>query len=123
MDVWRQEDQCFAGSAQFEHVLNRRDFKAVMNAPISPVLLLTSLQCLGAKRSFCERSRIGGPTERNNGYWLKKSDIDVLNVDKNCLEEPNGVITANLQWMWIDPGWKMRGRFTKKRWLFRDQAG
>jgi hypothetical protein len=104
MDVCRQENQCFAGSAQFEHVLNRRDFKAVMNVPISPVLLLMSFQCLGAKRSFYERSRIGEPTERNNGSWLKKSDIDVLNVGKNCSEEPNGVITANFQWMWIDQG-------------------
>jgi len=104
MDVCRQENQCFAGSAQFENVLNRRDFKDVMNVPISLVLLLTSFQCLWAKRSFYERSRIGEPTERNNGSLLKKSDIDVLDVDKNCFEEPNGVVTANLQWMWIDPG-------------------
>jgi hypothetical protein len=74
-----------------------------MNVPISLVLLLTSFQCLWAKRSFYERSRIGEPTERNNGSLPKRSDIDVLNVDKNCFEEPNGVITANLQWMWIDP--------------------
>jgi hypothetical protein len=101
MDVCRQEDRCFAGSAQFENALNGRDFKAVMNVPIFLVLLLTSFQCLLAKRSFYERSRIGEPTERNNGSWLKRSDIDALNVDRNCFEEPNSVITANLQWMWI----------------------
>jgi hypothetical protein len=75
-----------------------------MNVPVSPVLSLTSFQCPWAKRSFCERSRIGEPTERNNGSSLKNSDIDALDVDKDCFEEPNGVITASLRWMWISPG-------------------
>jgi hypothetical protein len=99
MDVCRQEDPCFAGSAQFENVLNRKDFKDVTSVPISLVLMLTSFQCLWARRSSYERSRIGEPTGRNNGSSLKKSDIDVPNVDKDCFEEPNGATTANLQWM------------------------
>lgn len=103
MDVCRQENQRSAGSAQFESVLNKRDFKDVMNVPISLALSLTSFQWLWAKRSFCERFRIGEPTERNNGPLLKKSGIDVLNVGRDCLEEPNSVIAANPQWMSIDP--------------------
>ena len=103
MDVFRHGDSRFAGSVQFENVLNIRDFKDVFNVPISPALLLTSFQCPWAKRSFYERSRIGEPTERKNGSLLRKSGIDVPNVGRNCLEEPNGVIAANLQWMWIDP--------------------
>ncbi len=109
MDVCQQEDQCFAGSAQFENVLNRRDFKDVINVPISPALLLTSFQCPWAKRSFYERSRIGEPTERNNGSLPKKSDIHVPNVDISCFEEPSSVITASLRWMGIDPGSWMKG--------------
>jgi len=104
MDVCQREDPCFAGSARFENVHNRRDFKDVMNVPISPVLSLTSFQCLWVRRSSYERSRIGEPTEQSSGSSLKKSDIDVLDVDKDCFEEPNGATTANPQWMWTDPG-------------------
>jgi hypothetical protein len=116
MDVCRPEDRCFAGSAQFENVLNRRDFKDVMNVLIFLALSLTSFQCLWAKRSFYGRSRIGEPTERNNGSSLKNSDIDVLDVGKSCFEEPHGAITASLRWMWIDPGgyWHTNVQFRRR---------
>jgi hypothetical protein len=76
----------------------------VTNVLVSRVLSLTSFHYPWGKRSFCGRSRTGGPTERNNGSLLKRNDIDVLNVDRNCFEEPNSVVTARLQWMWIDSG-------------------
>jgi hypothetical protein len=104
MDVCRQGDSRFARSALFENALNKRESKDVMNVPISPVPSLTNFQCRWARRLFYERSRIGEPTERDSGSWLKKSDIDVLNVDKGCLEERDSVSTANRQSMWIDLG-------------------
>ena len=103
-DVCHQGDSRFARSAQFENALNGGDFKDVMNVSIFPAPLLTSFQWLWARRSFYERSRIGEHTERNNGSLVKKSDINVLNVGKDCLEERDSVSTANRQWMWIDLG-------------------
>jgi hypothetical protein len=104
MDVCRQEGPCSAGSAQFESVRNRRDLRDVTNVLVSRVLSLTSFHYPWGKRSFCGQSRTGEPTEQNNGFLLKRNDIDVLNVDRNCFEEPGSVVTAKLQWMWIDSG-------------------
>ena len=103
-DVCRPGDFRFARSAPFESALNRRAIKAVMNVSISLVPLLTSFQCLRAERLFCERFRIGGLRGRSNGFWPKRSAIDVLNVDSSCIEGPNSVATASQRWRWIDPG-------------------
>ena len=72
--------------------------------PISPVLWSTSFQCPWVRGSFYERSRIGESTERSSGSWLKRSATSARLVVEDSTEEPNGVLTASLQWMWIEPG-------------------